>query len=66
MISSQRPPSDKIGLGYVKHQEDTISSSQHHGHEEKGKEPQMTPFRSILGQPPQPHQWIEQPPRQHQ
>ena len=68
MISSQRSPSDKTCLGYEKHQENTTSSSQHHGHEEKGKEPQKTPLsnRSILGQPPQLHQRAEQPPRQHQ
>ena len=64
MISSQRPPSDKIGLGYEKHQENTDSSSQHH--EKKDKEPQLIPLsnQSILGPPPLLHQPVEQPPCQ--
>jgi hypothetical protein len=68
MISSQRPPSDKTGLGYEKHQENTKSNSQHHEHEKKGKEPQMIPLsnQSIIGQPPLLHQPVEQPPCQHQ
>jgi len=65
MISNQRPPSDKIGLGYEKHQENIDSSSQHH--EKKGKEPQLIPLsnQSILGPPPLLHQLVEQSPRQH-
>ena len=35
MISSQRPPSDKTGLGYEKHQENTDSNSQHHEKKDK-------------------------------
>ena len=66
MISSQRPPSDKTGLGYERHQENTDSSLHHH--EKKSKEPQWIHLsnQSILGPPPLPHQLVEQPPRQHQ
>ena len=66
IISSQRPPSDKTGLGYQKHQENTDISSQHH--EKKDKEPQLIPQsnQSILGRPPLLHQPVKQPPRQHQ
>ena len=66
MISSQRQPLDKTGLGYEKHQENTDSNLHHH--ENKGKEPQLIPLfnQSILGPPPMPHQLVEQPPRQHQ
>ena len=66
MISSQRPPSDKIGLGYEKHQENIDSNSQHH--EKKDKEPQLIPLssQSILRPPPLLHQPVKQPLRQHQ
>ena len=66
MISSQRPPSDKTGLGYEKHQENTDSNLHHH--EKKGKEPQLTLLsnQSILRPPTLLHQPVEQPPSQHQ
>jgi hypothetical protein len=66
MISSQRPPSDKTGLGYEKHQENTDSSLHHC--EKKDKEPQLISLssQSILGPPPLLHQPVKQPPRQHQ
>lgn len=57
MISSQRPYSDKTGIGYQKHHE-----------KKKDKEPQFIPQsnQSVLGPPPPLHQPVEQPPFQHQ
>ena len=57
IISSQRPSSDKTGIGYQKHHE-----------KKKDKEPQFIPQsnQSILGPPPPIRQLVKQPPRQHQ
>ena len=50
MISSQRPSSDKTGIGYQKHHE-----------KKKDKEPQFIPQsnQSILGPPPSIHQPVK-------